>query len=130
MKRFVTFLLMVLYMAAAVGFSFSLHYCGGEYEGVHFTADVEKNCCGESEHSDDCCQNKVVSAKYKDDHTPSAFKVVLTKTVDAFAPLIGHTTTPYRALPPAFATYHYYKGPAPPLLGGIPLYLFIRVLRL
>ncbi|GAA4461207.1 hypothetical protein GCM10023093_05450 [Nemorincola caseinilytica] len=131
MKRFVTSLLMVLYMAAAVGFSCSFHYCGGEYEGVHFTADVEKNCCGESEDTDGCCHTTVVSAKYKDDHAPSAFKVLLAKDAPALIPAairyLRHTGRTFTA---TAATGHFYKGPAPPLLQGIPLYLFIRVLRL
>jgi len=118
-------------MAAAVGFSCSFHYCGGEYHGLCFTADTEKDCCGTTEDSDGCCEDKVVRAKYKDDHTPSAFKVVvLSKILQIFLPTGSYPHASYRAFAGIRSSGHYYKGPAPPLLRGIPLYLFIRVLRL
>lgn len=132
MRRFVTSILMIAYMAAAIGFSFSFHYCGGEYHGICFTSDTEKDCCGEMEEGNDgCCEDKVISAKHNSDHAPSLSNVL----VNTLAPVF---------ILPARYHHHFYsasynslrairygrKGPAPPLISGIPLYLFIRLLRI
>ncbi len=65
--------MMVLYMVSAIGISYSMHYCSGKFKEVCFTADTEKNCCGDSE-KDGCCTDKVVSFKCKDSHTPAAYE--------------------------------------------------------
>jgi hypothetical protein len=130
MKRLIASVVMIAYMAAAIGFSFSFHYCGGTLHSICFTEDTEEGCCGSKEDSDGCCEDKVISAKYKDDHTPSFASVPLVKvTTDVVLPRIyGYVHTAVCTYTHPVSTYN--KGPSPPLLRGIPIYLFIRVLRL
>jgi hypothetical protein len=123
---------MIAYMAAAIEFSFSFHYCGGEYHSICFTSDTEKDCCGEMEAGNDgCCEDKVVSAKHSNDHAPSVFNI-LTNTLSTvfILPNVHH----YYFYPIRYKGLRSIKfdrkGPAPPLISGIPLYLLIRVLRI
>lgn len=117
-------------MAAAIGFSFSFHYCGGEYHSICFTGDAEKDCCGEMEKGNEgCCEDKIVSAKYKDDHTPSAVTIVISSIISILPPRAGYHIFTSEIFSTSVVP-NYNKGPAPPLITGIPLYLLLRVLRI
>jgi len=115
-------------MAAAIGFSFSFHYCGGSFHGICFTSDTEKGCCGSKEKSNGCCEDKVVSAKYKDDHTPASFAVLL-KTVPAIISPQYHYGAERPVIAASYPVTNYNKGPSPPLLKGVPLYILICSFR-
>lgn len=129
MKKLVASVLMVAYMAGAISFSFAFHYCGGSFHGVCFTSDTEADCCGVDAMDDDCCNDKIVSAKFKDDHTPS-IKAFLSKPVaEAVAPIV-HCAVPAYIAGPSFAHRILHTGHSPPILGAVPIYLFVRVLRL
>jgi hypothetical protein len=122
---------MMTYMASAIGFSFSFHYCGGSFHGICFTADTEEDCCGTKEQSNGCCEDKVVSAKFKDDHSPTFFSII-PKVILDFLPVLRMTFVHVAVQKGIHAVSINNKGPSPPALGsrGIPIYLFIRVLRL
>jgi hypothetical protein len=126
-KKLFTILLMVTYMAGAIGFSYSLHYCGGHFKGVCFTSDTEKGCCGNGKHKKNCCKDKVVSAKCKGSHTPSA-KAVLSKVFFIQAILV-HAELPVNNNVYAGFPAYVSSDPSPPFTSSVPIYLLNRVLR-
>lgn len=127
MKKLTTLFVLVIYMASAVGFTFSLHYCGGKFKEVCFTSDTEKNCCGSKEKSHGCCNDKVISAKFKDNHTGS-FKTILTK-VFSTASLLAHYNYPSEKKTREYYLTTVAKDTSPPFSGDVPIYIKIRVLR-
>lgn len=121
---------MIAYVAAAISFSFSFHYCGGELEDICFTADTEEGCCGTGEDNRGCCEDKVISAKYKDDHTPSVFDFTPVKIISE-AVLI-HALPHLQSvvyLGTSFSSV-LNKGPSPPKLIGNKLFLLFSVFRI
>lgn len=72
MKRLIALTLMMTYMASAIGFTFSFHYCGSHFKNICFTSDTEKGCCGKNEHKTNCCKDKTITAKFKDNHVNAA----------------------------------------------------------
>lgn len=119
---------MVTYMAGAIGFTFSLHYCGGKFKEVCFTSDTEKDCCGTREKSHNCCEDKFVSAKVKDAHTPAA-KAILSNPFYCIVPapqLIYSNFVPEEY--PSFTCTTY--APSPPVRQNVPIYIMNRVFRI
>jgi hypothetical protein len=127
MKKLIAICLMVTYMASAIGFSYSLHYCGGHFKGVCFTSDTEKGCCGEGNHKKNCCNDKVVSAKFKGSHTPSV-KALLSKVFFVQAILV-HAELPVNNNVYAGFPVYVSSDPSPPFSSPVPIYLLNRVLR-
>jgi hypothetical protein len=127
MKKLFTLFLIVTYMASAIGFTYSLHYCGGHFKGVCFTSDTEKGCCGKGKHKKNCCKDKVISAKFKSSHAPSA-KALLSK-VFFFQAVLMHSEFP--ANKNVFTGFPTYVScdPSPPDPSDVPIYLLNRVLR-
>ncbi len=117
-------------MASVIGVTFSLHYCGGTFKEICFTADTEKNCCGENE-MEGCCMDKVVHAKCKDSHTPGGH-VFVQKIVADETPLLpayygSRYCCPAIKLPD---NNHELLGHPPPLINDkTPIYLRNRVIR-
>ncbi|MBE2289221.1 MAG: hypothetical protein IAE95_06675 [Chitinophagaceae bacterium] len=130
MKRIIASIVMIAYVAAAISFSFSFHYCGGELEDICFTADTEEGCCGSGEESSGCCEDKVVSAKYKDDHTPSVFEFRAFKILSEV--VVNHTLPYIPSVAHLFMSGEVVlnKGPSPPKLIGNKLFLLFRVFRI
>ena len=128
-KRILATVILVAYMAAAIGFSFSVHYCGGSLQGVYLHAGNETGCCDDEETTDDCCEDKVVSAKSNDDHTVQVSDLVLKPVLAAILP---RTLRPVygSGIPVRPATVIALHGPAPPLIQGIPIFLLHRNLRI
>jgi hypothetical protein len=128
MKRLLSLFILVIYMASAIGVTYSLHYCSGKFKEICFTADTEKNCCGVQE-SDGCCTDKVTTVKCKDSHTPAGHTIVpigIAEAVAALPAIIYHAYS----FPPRELTHFIFKGPSPPLLcQGLPIYLRNRVIR-
>lgn len=116
-------------MASAVGFSFSYHYCAGHYKGICFSSDTEKDCCGENEHETNCCKDKIVKAKIKDDQSHS-LKAILGKIIFK----AGLSQYPTVSISCAVHCEEYTSSVAndssPPTIGSVPIYLMNRVLRI
>jgi hypothetical protein len=128
MKKLITFVLMVTYMASAIGFTYSLHYCGGHYKYVCFTSDTEKGCCGKNEHKTNCCKDVVIKAKFKNNHNPSAKAILSHTNFECIAPTRFEFTVT-KARDDKFARY-IAKDLPPPLSSQVPLYLLNRVFRI
>jgi hypothetical protein len=127
MKKLLAVLIMVTYMASAIGFTYSLHYCGGHFKGVCFTSDTEKGCCGKGKHKENCCKNKVVSAKFKGGHAPSA-KALLSKVFFVQAILV-HAELPVNNNVYAGFPAYVSSDPSPPFSSSVAIYLLDCVLR-
>jgi hypothetical protein len=129
MKRIIALIVMITYMASAIEFSYALHYCGGHFKRVCFTSNTEKGCCEKNEHKTHCCKDKIVKAKFKDNHSASA-KAILGKVAFAkIAILHPHLTLPkfkFFSGYPEFVS----NDPSPPTLSEISIYLMNCVLRI
>ena len=127
MKKIISLFILVIYMASAIGFTYSLHYCGGKFKEVCFTSDTEKNCCGKDEKQGKCCSNKVISAKFKSDQNSSAKSIILKLLTFNL-----HTLPDYFfksiVKKEVFANC-IVKWQPPPLIISVPIYLRNRVLR-
>lgn len=127
-KRLLVIPLMFLYLLAVSGVMIHAHYCGDNLESWTINTKTTDGCadgaCGdESQQSDGCCKDKVISAKVAVDHyVADAFKVKL------FNPDMALT-----GIPDYISTEHFYspfylqtranRSNAPPgLWQRIPLY--------
>ncbi|MBX2905706.1 MAG: hypothetical protein KF744_06690 [Taibaiella sp.] len=130
MKRIIATIVLVAYTAAAISFSFSVHYCGGSLQGVYLTAGHEAGCCDDEEEADGCCEDRVVSAKTNADHNFQTHDFVLKPVVSA-APLPLSWISHIPLLPRAYANIvSVIHGPAPPLICGVPLFVLHRNFRI
>ncbi len=127
MKKVIAFFVMLVYMAGAIGLTFSFHYCGGHFKNICFTSDTEKGCCGKGEHKKNCCEDKVVSAKFKSDHSSSA-KTILSKVFSPQALLNYHPVFQQIITHENYQTY-VANDSSPPIVNSVPIYLMNRVLR-
>jgi len=130
MKRILATLILVAYTAAAISFSFSVHYCGGSMQGVYLAAGNETGCCDDEAEADGCCEDKVVRAKTNEDHTVQVSDLVLKPVFVAVLPQL--VRLPFDVFAPvAFASaVAALRGPAPPLIRGIPLFILHRNFRI
>lgn len=133
MKRIITSIVLAIYMVAAVGVSFSFHYCGGHYQSVQIGTEKVKSCCDDEEVEDDesgCCTNKTVKVSCKESHNVSeTFSIDFFAHEVALLPTIWHYYPTIASLVPTSLVRHLIRGPAPPV-SKIPLFLLHRVLRL
>ena len=118
---------MLTYMASAIGFTFSLHYCGGSFKEVCFTSDTEKNCCGTKEKAGGCCSDKVVKIKCKDSHSPAAHSV-LPDLNYYISPVTQFVCTVVKRTAKGYQTF-VFNDTSPPPVRGVPIYLKNRVFR-
>ena len=128
MKRLIALMVLMTYMASAIGFTFSFHYCGGHYKGICFTSDTERGCCGKNEHKTNCCEDKVIKAKFKDDHS-SSVKATLGKVAFEKAALLHTYLVPLKIQDVGGYPEFVSNDPSPPHLNNVPIYLMNCVLR-
>lgn len=131
-NRILGILILVVYMASAIGISFSFHYCGGEVAAVSVSEKQMPSCCDDEEESDGgCCQNKTISAKIDQKH--------LTATPEKIAHHhILSLATPVQLIvfAPPLLTYKSalvassWPQPPPLLVRGLPLFKLFRVFRI
>lgn len=78
MKRLLLIPVMFVYLFAVSGIMISLHYCGQELESWNVfskTGCEDGACDDESQESDGCCKDEVITAKItKDQHVAPTFK--------------------------------------------------------
>lgn len=123
-------MILVAYTAAAISFSFSVHYCGGSLQGVYLAAGNETGCCDDESEADGCCEDKVVRAKTHDDHTVQVSDLVLKPVFAAILPQVTWSVVKNKV--PAFlgSVFRALHGPAPPLIRGVPLFILHRNFRI
>lgn len=127
MKKLLSVVVLVCYMASAIGVSYALHYCGSHFKEVCFTADTEKDCCGSHE-KPGCCHDDVIKVKIKDSHAP-------THCLLDFSHWTAITESAFDFNNPAYAPTFavllqlYACDPSPPP-NGTPAYILYRNLRI
>ena len=75
MKKGLLIVFCFIYFCSSVGVALNLHYCGGKIKGISFAHTTEKNCCGKKMKNKNCCKEKSVVYKVKDnqDSNPISF---------------------------------------------------------
>src|SRR5574337_1240402 len=69
MKRFLSFILMLLYVASVSGASFDVHFCGKKIQKISIAGFGHKGCCcKKAMPENDCCKDKVVTFKSGKEH--------------------------------------------------------------
>lgn len=70
MKKLVSTILIILYLATSTGATVNIHYCMGEMYSVNL--DHSENCgkCGMEKGEGDCCKDETRLIKVKDSHKP------------------------------------------------------------
>lgn len=58
MKKILTTILSLFYLALSSSAVIGMHYCGGELKDIGINSQLESCCCGDIEISGSCCQNK------------------------------------------------------------------------
>lgn len=121
-------MLLSIYSLSTLGLSLKSFYCCGKLKTVSITLsqDLQKKCT-KADNSKDCCQTKYQVVKVKDTHV-----------------VADHVNSPVKnfieinLFSSAFQTIHFltqkdlieYKNNAPPLIQGVPAYIFNRVFRI
>jgi hypothetical protein len=130
MKRLLATIVLVAYTAAAISFSFSVHYCGGSLQGVYLTAGHETGCCDDEDEAEGCCEDRVVSAKDNADHALLTSDFVLKPIFSAIAPAIGWLPVVFSSKGTFATVVSVLHGPAPPLIRDVPLFILHRNFRI
>jgi hypothetical protein len=128
MKKITVILLLCIYSISTLGLSLKSFYCCGNLKSVTVTLSQEAHeKCSNDDGSKDCCKTKYQFFKVKDNHI--AADVVSTPVLH----LINlHLFTP------SFQVFNYqleenyiaHKSNAPPLLQGVPYYIYNCVFRI
>ncbi|MBB5635024.1 hypothetical protein HDF26_002249 [Pedobacter cryoconitis] len=131
MKKVLSILLLLIYTTASFGFSVKQFYCCGQLKSVSFTLKQDLNeKCSKGNEGGGCCKNQFHNLKVKDSHVAS----------DEFGSPAKYFSDLHI---PALITF--YQGPslaileqisianptnAPPLHGGVPIYIFNCIYRI
>ena len=128
MKKFLTLLILFLYMTSMAGVSVEVHYCKGKLKSIHFLSLGNHSCCCKKKTamSKSCCRNEV-----------KFFKVLETHEIQV-ALNVTHTpnwhTLPLRLLSsltfPVLTDDQKFFFPAEPRSCGSALFLSNGILRL
>lgn len=127
MKKLALILLICIYSLATMGFSLKQFYCCGKLKSINISLALDtKQKCNKG-NSKDCCDNKYQFFKVKDTHI-SAEKI--SQPINHFSDL--HIYNPTFSIT-AFAVQRasIANNPhAPPLLTGVPVYIYNCVFRI
>jgi hypothetical protein len=127
-KKITIILLLSIYSLSTLGLSLKSFYCCGKLKSVSVTLsqDLQKKCT-KADNSKDCCQTKYQVVKVKDTHV-----------------IADHVQSPVKdfivlnLFSSSFQTIHFpfqkdlieHKNNAPPLIHGVPGYIFNCVFRI
>jgi len=128
MKRYIIFLLMLVYGLSATGTSLYLHFCCGQLDDVSFTVKHNEGCDQQGETTEGpCCNNVAIDLKLDADQQPAA------KWFSSFnQPVVLTAAMPAWMAPsvlPAVSSSHWANAP-PKALSALPVYLKNCVFRI
>ena len=128
MKKITAILLLSLYSLSTLGLSLKSFYCCGDLKSVtvSLTQDEQKQCSNGDDKSD-CCKTKYQFFKVKDNHFVADH---VSSPVKHFVELNLFTSTFRIVNYPSEQIYVANKSNAPPLLHGVPDYIFNCVFRI
>lgn len=127
-KKIIAILLLSLYSLSTLGLSLKSFYCCGNLESVtvSISQNEQKTCANENGKSD-CCKTKYQFFKVKDNHV----------TADVISTPVLHFinlhlfTSPFEVINnPSKEIHVAHLSNAPPLIHGIPDYIFNCVFRI
>lgn len=126
LKKCTGLFLAILLLVSNIGFSFDVHYCGGQIASVSLNTSVaaapEKKCCGMSEKKSSCCKDKVVHLEKKSDDATLKFfffQFAFPAVIQEFKPIAFLSIPNFKSnqiisyysdanAPPLFKLYHQY----------------------
>lgn len=129
MKKFLAFLLLVIYLPAYSGVVVNYHYCMNRLASMQIFATEKKTCgkCGmHTSRSHGCCRDEVKVVKLTIDQL-SAKSIAMPATLITPVSVISDylsVPVPYNTVPAET------QGPAPPLISEQDNYLHFSVFRL
>ncbi len=104
MKRFITILLMLLYVVSVSGATFNVHFCGTKIQALSFAGFEHKGCCcnkaKEKPMKAGCCKDKIISIKTGNDH----------KQVESITTPLSISKNPLAEIP--FQVDHFISNPS------------------
>lgn len=123
MKRISVILLFTIYCLAAFGVSIKQFYCCGALKSttIGFVDEFKKSCV-KGDQKDSCCKTTYRVFKVKENHVTAS---EINSPVNPFADL--HLPIAFTYTFTAFAENFVHKANgthAPPLLSGVPVYVF------
>lgn len=128
MKKAALILLVCIYSLATMGFSLKQFYCCGKLKSTTFSLlQQDKKECGKGNERSGCCDNKYQFFKVKDKYI-SADEVH--SPVKHFVDLHLYTPTLQHISFLSQKTTIAYKGNAPPLATGVPIYIHNCIFRI
>lgn len=131
MKKAISILLLMVYLALSIGVSVSKHFCGGSLARISLFSAEKKQCaCSlmKSSKESDCCEDEISVVKLATDqnlvklNTFSFLKIMYLPTLSFFNLHLFLLKTPLFALNQEIRNQSYPPKP--------PLYLFFRVFRI
>jgi hypothetical protein len=127
LKKFVTILTAVLYLAMTSGMVLSAHYCMGDLADISLGHDTAEKCADCGMYNNGCCHDDVKVFRITDAHGPSAF-TTMPRVFDCLAYIPIH---PSLVEAGHSKTYHTpVRIPDPPEPDGISLCIRHAVFRI
>jgi len=86
MKKFLTLMIMALFMSGILHLTFAIHYCGGKIADTRLSLAGQKATCGmhheiklssEASISSGCCDDETMVYSFDDEYAPSVLKSTL-----------------------------------------------------
>ena len=128
MKKITVILLFSIYSISTLGLSLKSFYCCGNLKSVTVTlTEAQQHTCANDNGTSDCCKNKYQFFKVKDNHV--AADVISTPVLHFIN--LHLFTSPFEVIKyPSEEVYIAHLSNAPPLLHGVPDYIFNCVFRI
>ena len=128
MKKITVILLLSIYSISTLGLSLKSFYCCGNLKSVTVTlTQNEQKKCANDDGTSDCCKTKYQFFKVKDNHFVADH---VSSPVKHFVELNLFTSAFQVINYPSEQIYVANKSNAPPLLHGVPDYIFNCVFRI
>ncbi|MGV3656906.1 MAG: HYC_CC_PP family protein [Chitinophagaceae bacterium] len=126
MKRFLAFILLLIYFTVSTGFVVSMHFCMNKFESVQVGAASSDKCgkCGmHTEDSGGCCRDEVKVVKLQMDKQVAKMLLPSLSLSPVELPLSQHLATPFQNFQQAVEPV----PTGPPPISSQPVYLSNRV---
>lgn len=91
MRKSITIVFVMFYVLVSLGPTFTLHYCGGQFESINLFGSTNTCCCGGNTINTSCCENHVLHYQPNDEQRlGQEFRIFSSPLVDInFQPLFN-----------------------------------------
>jgi hypothetical protein len=127
MKRILLILLIIIYTTSSFGMVVKESYCCGKLTSVSLLFSTDSK--GKQTDERGCCKTKTFDSKIKDNHLQSD---AVTLTTKHFASTDSHLVSAFNIGSFSNPQLNVTSGinDPPPLYNNVPIYIFIRVIRI